>query len=63
MFGFSTPALILIGVIALVILGPGKLPELGSALGKAINGFRKGADQQPEIADKDKDKEQKKSEV
>ena len=43
MFGFSTPALILIGVIALVILGPGKLPELGSALGKAINGFRKGA--------------------
>jgi hypothetical protein len=26
-FGFSTPALILIGVIALVILGPGKLPE------------------------------------
>lgn len=61
MFGFSTPALILIGVIALVILGPGKLPELGSALGKAINGFRKGADQPPELADKDK--EQKKSEA
>ena len=61
MFGFSTPALILIGVIALVILGPSKLPELGSALGKAINGFRKGADQTPEIADKDK--EQKKPEA
>ena len=61
MFGFSTPAIILIGVIALVILGPGKLPELGSALGKAINGFRKGADQTPEITDKDK--EQKKPEV
>ncbi len=56
MFGFSTPALILIGVIALVIFGPGKLPELGTALGKAINGFRKGADQQPELADKDKEK-------
>lgn len=61
MFGFSTPAIILIGVIALVILGPGKLPELGSALGKAINGFRKGADQTPEITDKDK--EQKKPEA
>jgi len=63
MFGFSTPALILIVIIALVIFGPGKLPELGTALGKAINGFRKGADQSPEIADKDKDKEEKKSEA
>ncbi len=61
MFGFSTPALILIAVIALVIFGPGKLPELGTALGKAINGFRKGADQAPELADKDK--EQKKPEA
>jgi sec-independent protein translocase protein TatA len=61
MFGFSTPALILIAVIALVVLGPGKLPELGTALGKAINGFRKGADQSPEITDKDK--EQKKNEA
>ncbi len=61
MFGFSTPAIVLIGVIALVIFGPGKLPELGSALGKAIHGFRKGADQQPELAAKEK--EQKSSEV
>ncbi len=63
MFGFSTPALVLIGVIALVIFGPGKLPELGSALGKAIHGFRKGADQQPELPEKDKDKDQTKNEV
>ena len=61
MFGFSTPAIVLIGVIALVIFGPGKLPELGSALGKAIHGFRKGADQPPELAGKEK--EQKSSEV
>ena len=56
MFGFSTPALILIAVIALVIFGPGKLPELGTALGKAINGFRKGADQGVEIANKEAEK-------
>ena len=56
MFGFSTPALILICVIALVIFGPGKLPELGTALGKAINGFRKGADQGTELANKESEK-------
>ncbi len=59
MFGFSTPAMILIGVIALVVFGPGKLPELGTAMGKAINGFRKGADQAPEIAAKDKEEPKK----
>ena len=32
--------LILILVIALVVLGPGKLPELGSALGKGLKEFR-----------------------
>jgi sec-independent protein translocase protein TatA len=29
-------------VLALVIFGPKKLPELGSSLGKSIRGFRKG---------------------
>jgi sec-independent protein translocase protein TatA len=33
--------LIVILVIALVILGPGKLPDVGSALGKSIREFRK----------------------
>jgi len=32
--------LILILVIALVIFGPGKLPELGSSIGKTIKEFR-----------------------
>ena len=35
--------LIIILVIALVVLGPGKLPEVGSALGKSIREFRKAA--------------------
>lgn len=37
----GVPELIVILVIALLILGPGKLPEVGSALGKTIREFRK----------------------
>lgn len=44
MFGnLGPPELIIILVIALVVLGPGKLPEVGSALGKSIREFRKAA--------------------
>ncbi len=32
--------LLIILVVVLVIFGPGKLPELGSSLGKAIKGFK-----------------------
>ncbi|MGE5855936.1 MAG: twin-arginine translocase TatA/TatE family subunit [Syntrophaceae bacterium] len=35
------PELLIIVVIALVFFGPGKLPEMGSAVGKAIRGFKK----------------------
>jgi TatA/E family protein of Tat protein translocase len=35
--------LIIVLVIALLILGPGKLPEVGSAFGKTIKEFRKAA--------------------
>jgi sec-independent protein translocase protein TatA len=31
----------LILIIVLIIFGPGKLPELGSSIGKAIRGFKK----------------------
>nr|WP_282432035.1 MULTISPECIES: TatA/E family twin arginine-targeting protein translocase [Thermincola] len=34
------PELILILVIALIIFGPGKLPEVGKALGKGIREFK-----------------------
>lgn len=33
--------LIIVLVIALLVLGPGKLPEVGSAFGKTIKEFRK----------------------
>ena len=44
MFGsIGMPELIIILVIALIIIGPGKLPEVGSALGRSIREFRKAA--------------------
>lgn len=42
--------LIIILVIALLVLGPGKLPEVGSALGKGIREFRKAASDVKESA-------------
>lgn len=41
MFGLGMPELLVIGVIALVFFGPGKLPEIGGAIGKSIKGFKK----------------------
>ena len=59
MFGLGAPELIVILVVALLIFGPGKLPEIGSALGKGIKDFRKALEnkgneeqQTTEVADK-----------
>lgn len=41
MFGVGVPELLVILVVALVIFGPGKLPEIGGALGKGIRDFKK----------------------
>lgn len=52
MFNFSMPELILILVIALVVFGPGKLPEVGKAIGRGISEFKT-------ALSSDKDKENK----
>ena len=39
--GIGIPELIIVLVIAMIFFGPGKLPELGSSIGKAIKGFKK----------------------
>ena len=41
MFGIGLPELLVIMVVALVVFGPGKLPEVGAALGKGIRDFKK----------------------
>lgn len=58
MFGLGVPELMVILVIALVIFGPSKLPQIGSGLGKAIRDFKKGvSDSEDEEANKDTKKE------
>lgn len=44
MFGIGMPELILILGLALIVLGPKKLPELAKALGKGLAEFRRATD-------------------
>ncbi|MBI3757215.1 MAG: twin-arginine translocase subunit TatB [Deltaproteobacteria bacterium] len=41
MFGIGIPELLVIMVVALVVLGPKRLPEVAKALGKALAEFRR----------------------
>lgn len=41
MFGFGMPEMIIVLVIALIVVGPAKLPQLGQALGRGLRNFKK----------------------
>ena len=50
MFGLGLPELLLILVIGLVFFGPGKLPDVGKAIGKSMREFKTALnDVKPEI--------------
>ncbi len=57
-FGMLTPTVVIVLlIIALIIFGPGKLPDLGKALGKGISEFKSAT------SEDDKKEEAKKEEV
>lgn len=64
MFGIGMPELIVILLIVLVLFGANRLPEIGTGLGKAIRGFKKGMSEPNEInvtPGNDKEKKENKS--
>jgi sec-independent protein translocase protein TatA len=50
MFGLGIPEMAVIGLVAILVFGPKKIPEIGSALGKTIRGFKEEMDN-PQIED------------
>lgn len=49
MGGISVFHLIIVLVIVLLVFGPSRLGDLGESMGKAIRGFKKGMNEDPEI--------------
>lgn len=43
MFGIGVPELLLILALALIVFGPGKLPDVGKAIGRGLSEFRRAA--------------------
>jgi len=54
MWGIGFPELIVILVIALLVFGPGRLPEVGSFLGKSLRAFRDSLERRDDDEDGDK---------
>lgn len=45
--GLGFPEMVVVLIIALVIFGPSRLPQLGESMGKAVRGFKEGLKDEP----------------
>ena len=62
MFGdIGLPELLVIFIIVLVLFGPGKLPDVGKAIGEALRGFKKALNEPRNSIDERSDKKDEKS--
>lgn len=60
MFNIGFPELILILMVALLVVGPSKLPELARSIGKAFGQFRRMADDVRDTIEQETTLEEKK---
>ena len=49
MFGLGWPEIVIIGIVAVLVFGPKRIPELGGALGKTLRGFKEEMDKPSEL--------------
>jgi sec-independent protein translocase protein TatA len=57
MFGLGWPEVLVILLAAILIFGPKKIPEFGSALGKTLRGFKEEMDAPSEEDEAEYDRE------
>lgn len=60
MFGLGSQEIMIILIIAVVIFGAGKLPQIGEGMGKAIKNFKKAAKEAEEAVDITPEEDKKK---
>ena len=53
------PELLVIFIIALIVFGPSKLPDLGKSIGEAIRGFKKAMDEPERLPLEESEKQTK----